>query len=248
MACSDPHSSNRQLRMVRWGNAAQIICLHPLALAACLSHLSKCHAVAGIEVCGCSLNARSSAASLSSSRGYASNIEGLTLINKGLKQGPGGRSSVRIVSSSVCCSGCMRMHLLLCSHQPEAVLSSNQHLLSCSQQPKRCAFACRSVVSLQQCLAALAFWDDISSTPWPRLARKSLSPTDVMIWTCSTSEPWATWGRLGPARLQPSPLIHSNHLPSHMQLQRDSGRVSGSSAGTLFRGQEVLCHRSMHLA
>ena len=114
MACSDPHSSNRQPRMVRWGNAAHIY-LHPLALAACLGHLSKCHAGIGIEVCGCSLNARSSAASLSSSRGYASNIEGLTLINKGLKQGPGGRSSVRVVSSSVCCSGCIGMHLLLCS-------------------------------------------------------------------------------------------------------------------------------------
>ena len=98
MACSDPHSSNRQLRMVRCGHAAQVS-LHPMALAACLRHMNKCHAVGGVEVCGCSLNVRSSAASLSSSRGYASNIEGLTLINKGLKQGPGGRSSVRGVSS-----------------------------------------------------------------------------------------------------------------------------------------------------
>ena len=98
------------------------VILHPMALAVYLSHLSQCHAVAGVEVCGCSLQASSS------SRGYASNIEGLTLINKGLKQGPGGRSSVRHVSSFVYCSCCTQKHSLLCSHRPVVVLISNWHL------------------------------------------------------------------------------------------------------------------------
>ncbi len=46
---------------------------------------------------------------------------------------------MRGVFSFIYCSRCIKMHLLLSSHRPATVLSSNQHLLSCSQQPKRCA-------------------------------------------------------------------------------------------------------------